>query len=409
MNADSPDLVALLSLCREQVGCSLRSEKTSSQRVASLAKALHAAFPASPVCACLLRAGTHHVALATRDAGGAARPEWAAEFQALFRRLEAGQDVAEVEGGPRWPRHVVLAEPIRTCGVCAGLVALAVPSQGSSARSGVRLLLRATALQVGACLELEAAEQERQAVADQLAEQAWLANIGELAGPVAHEFNNFLNVVLLHVAILEHEAPERLRADLAEIRHQARNATATVKHLQQYRRRHQPFPRPSDLNRVLREVVDGLSGEPSDPGLVPLLRVNGANAPDGGVPTTLDLAPDLPPVRGSPPDLARLCTFLLTNTARAVSPVGGGIGVRTAAAPESAVLHIEDTGPAVAAELLPHLFDPGLVTRDGTNPLELAACKTLVRRLDGSIQAEARPAGGIAVTVRLPAAAPGAL
>src|SRR5262245_1445318 len=48
----------------------------------------------------------------------------------------------------------------------------------------------------------------------------WLATLGELAGPVVHEFNNFLNTVSLQLAILEREASPELLADLIEIRRQ---------------------------------------------------------------------------------------------------------------------------------------------------------------------------------------------
>ena len=37
-----------------------------------------------------------------------------------------------------------------------------------------------------------------------------LADLGEIAGPLAHEVNNFLNVLALNVAVLEQLLPEEL-------------------------------------------------------------------------------------------------------------------------------------------------------------------------------------------------------
>jgi signal transduction histidine kinase len=99
----------------------------------------------------------------------------------------------------------------------------------------------------------------------------------------------------------------------------------------------------------------------------------------------------------------RLCTFLLTNAA-AVAPDGGGVTVRTESAGEWVLLRIEDSGPVVAPELLPHLFEPAGAGREGTNRLEMAACRTIVRRLQGRIHAENRRTEGVTVVVDLPAA-----
>ncbi len=77
--------------------------------------------------------------------------------------------------------------------------------------------------------------------------------------------------------------------------------------------------------------------------------------------------------------------------------------VRTAALPGQVVLTVEDGGGDVDPERLNQLFEPCAPGREGTNGLEMAACKTIVRRLQGRIQADPRPGGGVTVTVELPA------
>ena len=57
---------------------------------------------------------------------------------------------------------------------------------------------------------------------EELAEVEWLADLGEIVGPVTYEFNNFLNTLLLQVAVLDLSAPEGLKAELAAIRRHGR-------------------------------------------------------------------------------------------------------------------------------------------------------------------------------------------
>jgi len=48
------------------------------------------------------------------------------------------------------------------------------------------------------------------------------------------------------------------------------------------------------------------------------------------------------------------------------------------------------------------LFDPNQKVRESACGLELAACRSIVRRLHGRIEARARPEGGLIVIVTLP-------
>jgi hypothetical protein len=51
--------------------------------------------------------------------------------------------------------------------------------------------------------------------------------------------------------------------------------------------------------------------------------------------------------------------------------------------------------------LLARLFEPEVEARQGTCPLEMSACSALARRLDGRIDARARPGGGVAILVKM--------
>ena len=111
-------------------------------------------------------------------------------------------------------------------------------------------------------------------------------------------------------------------------------------------------------------------------------------------------ARDLPPVSAVYPELCRLCEFLIRNAA-AVS-IGREVVVRTGATSGSVLFQVDDAGPPVSAAALGQLFEPAAEERPGTSRLELAACKSLAKRLGARLEAEPGSAGGVAVTVELP-------
>jgi len=126
---------------------------------------------------------------------------------------------------------------------------------------------------------------------------------------------------------------------------------------------------------------------------------------------TLELATVL--VSADPTRIDQVLANLLGNAAK-FTPSGGRIRVRVCEDAGEAVLSIEDSGPGVRPELLPHLFepfakDPALADRGGLG-IGLALVKRLVDLHGGKVSAEnlARVGAegaphGARFTVRLPA------
>jgi signal transduction histidine kinase len=287
-------------------------------------------------------------------------------------------------------------------------LAVALPEgAGPGAEAPLRRLLGAYARELGLLLDRETRRRERAGLERALGEQSWSANLGALASPITHEFNNFLNVVLLQVAVLEQDLPARRRGEFAVIRQQGKNVAELVRQWQQYRHRQQPALQAVDLNEVVRRVAEALSREQPGFGEVGIALAppgDSAASPAGtsAVCLRLDLAEGLPRVSGTEVDLQRLVRFLIVNGVAAIPTLPGLVTVRTAQAEGKVVLRVEDNGPAVAPDMLLQVFEPLLSVREGPNRLELATCKTLAhRRLQGGIHAENRPEGGLAVVVTL--------
>jgi two-component system sensor histidine kinase TctE len=106
--------------------------------------------------------------------------------------------------------------------------------------------------------------------------------------------------------------------------------------------------------------------------------------------------------------LSELSRNLLHNAIRH-SRAGGALSVRMQADGAAAELVVCDSGPGIAAELQPRLFQPFSAgdVRSGSG-LGLAICHEIVRALGGTIQLENRTEGGklrgLDAAVRLPLA-----
>ncbi|MEW2623233.1 HAMP domain-containing sensor histidine kinase [Streptomyces sp. NPDC048106] len=150
-----------------------------------------------------------------------------------------------------------------------------------------------------------------------------------------------------------------------------------------------------------REHVDlSLIAEDVTETLLPLAEKRGV---------TLGTRGDITPTTGSQALLRQLTTNLVQNAIIHNLPEQGIVWVTTGVRPDSVVLTVENTGEQVAPELVPTLTEP---FRRGTERvhtdhagagLGLAIAKTITQAHDGTLTLTPRPAGGLRVTVELPA------
>ena len=125
---------------------------------------------------------------------------------------------------------------------------------------------------------------------------------------------------------------------------------------------------------------------------------------------TIETSGDATHIIGSRPLLLQLATNLLHNAIVHNLPEGGTVWVTTTAHPDGARLTVENTGAHLTAESLSTLTEPFLrgdertrTDRSGVG-LGLAIVKSIAGAHDGTLTLTLRPAGGLRVTVELPAA-----
>lgn len=126
---------------------------------------------------------------------------------------------------------------------------------------------------------------------------------------------------------------------------------------------------------------------------------------------SIRLHDDLPPIacRAHPGHITQVITNLLGNAVKYCRP-GDEVRVSTRRHNGHAILTVADTGPGIAPEHLPHLFerfyraDASRNRSTGGAGLGLAICKTLVEAQGGRITVESTLERGTTFQVTLPAA-----
>jgi two-component system, OmpR family, sensor histidine kinase VanS len=127
---------------------------------------------------------------------------------------------------------------------------------------------------------------------------------------------------------------------------------------------------------------------------------------------TIETSGDMTPTIGSHALLLQMSTNLLHNAIVHNLPEQGTVWVTTSAHPKSAVLTVENTGEKLTPQLVATLAEPfqrgtrRIRTDHAGVGLGLAIVKSITQAHDGTLTLNPRAAGGLRVTVQLPAAPP---
>src|SRR5262249_36131755 len=111
--------------------------------------------------------------------------------------------------------------------------------------------------------------------------------------------------------------------------------------------------------------------------------------------------------QGDPDALTQVLLILLDNALK-FTPADGSVSVAASRAGDRVTIAVRDTGPGIAAEILPHIFErfyQGDTARTQTGAgLGLAIAKALVERQGGTIAVQSTVGKGSVFTVTLPTA-----
>lgn len=245
---------------------------------------------------------------------------------------------------------------------------------------------------------------ERRALESRLVQAERLEAIGQLAGGVAHDFNNVLLVIRGYSSVLRSslEDPQHI-ADVEEISRAADRAADLTRQLLAFGRRQALRPRLVNIVDVVR-------------GLESLLR----RSLREDIHFDLELAEGTPPVLADPAQMEQVLLNLVVNARDAIS----GQGVVRVAVEETTVtsgveispplmagryvaLSVSDDGTGIDPAVMPHIFEPFFTTKEdgvGTG-LGLSTVYGIVAQSDGGLEVRALVGGGTSFVVYLPVAA----
>jgi two-component system sensor histidine kinase VanS len=160
----------------------------------------------------------------------------------------------------------------------------------------------------------------------------------------------------------------------------------------------------ADQRSFTREPVDlSLMAEEATETLLALAEKHGV---------TIETSGDITPTIGSHALLLQLTTNLVHNAIVHNLPEQGAVWVSTSVHPESVMLTVENTGEKLTQELVSTLAEPfqrgseRIRTDHAGVGLGLAIVKSMAQAHDGALTLTPRAAGGLCVTVQLPAASP---
>jgi signal transduction histidine kinase len=214
-----------------------------------------------------------------------------------------------------------------------------------------------------------------------------LAAIGQVAGGVAHELRNPLNVVKTSVYYLLHAnnpSPEKKAEHLQRIEKHVLLADGVITALSNFAKLPVPNRRPFALEQCLREALD-------------------TNPLPDPVQLTLDCPLTLPPALADSDQIRIVFANLLRN-AREAMPQGGRLTVTAHAVDGGIDIAVADTGVGIAPEQLGRVMEPLYSTKARGLGLGLAIARAIVEKNGGRLRLASQPGQGSTFTVFLPTA-----
>ncbi|HEU0065958.1 MAG TPA: response regulator [Sphingomonas sp.] len=248
----------------------------------------------------------------------------------------------------------------------------------------------------------------------EVAQATKMQAVGQLAGGVAHDFNNILTAIIGHcdLMLMRHSPGDSDYDDIQQIRTNSNRAAGLTRQLLAFSRQQTLRPQVLQLPDVVSEVSNLLK------------RLMGET-----VRLDVQHGRDLGAIRADPGQLEQVVVNLAVNARDAMiasNPRGGGtltIQTRSVAAHEVrrmasdimpvadyTALIVMDTGAGIPPEVLPKIFEPFFTTKEvgkGTG-LGLSTVYGIVKQSGGYIFADSRPGEGATFSIFFPVHAAGA-
>jgi|GEM_PF-2448205 len=244
------------------------------------------------------------------------------------------------------------------------------------------------------------AEHARERAEEQLQQAQKMEAIGRLAGGVAHDFNNMLNVILGYAGIIRNRMDKNdpMYGYVLEIEQAAQRSAELTSHLLAFSRKQITEPRMIDLNEIIEDqltMLNRLIGEKIEIRFLP--------------------AEDLWNIRVDPFQVDQVLTNLTVNSRDAIEEMGT-VTIRTEniilqeenatelPAGDYVLLTFSDTGTGMDTQTLEQIFEPFFTTKavgKGTG-LGLSTVYGIVKQNRGAIEVTSESGAGTTFRIYFP-------
>ena len=225
-----------------------------------------------------------------------------------------------------------------------------------------------------------------------------MASLGKMAAVVAHEVNNPLSGILTYAKLLRkwvesgqagHDKREEAMQCLELIATESRRCGDLIKNLLSLSRTAPMNVQSTDLHAVIDRCLM-------------LVR---HQLDLGGIELQLNIAKDLPRVPCDPAQIEQVLIALIMNAIDAM-PRGGNLWLDARLSDDESEIEIQvrDDGAGIAPDILPHIFEPFLTTKESGHGvgLGLAISRGIVERHNGRIEVKSELGRGTTFTISLP-------